>query len=70
MKTKKLVKNEYEIGNIFNIFFIEIVPNLSTKVYERYLCNASNISDLTEKAIQKYKNHSNISVIKKIVCNK
>ena len=36
-------------------FFIEIVPNLGNKVDERYLCNVSNISDSTEKAIQRYK---------------
>ena len=31
------------------------------------MCNASAISDPIEKAIQKYKNHSSISIIKKIV---
>ena len=52
---EKLIKNEYQIANIFNTFFIEIVPNLGNKVDERYLCNVSNISDSTEKAIQRYK---------------
>ena len=61
----KLIKNEYQIANIFNTFFIEIVPNLGTKVDERYLCNASNISDSIDKAIQKYKNRPGISIIKK-----
>ena len=31
------------------------------------MCNASAISDPIEKAIQKYKNHPSISIIKKIV---
>ena len=35
---EKLIKNEYQIANIFNTFFIEIVPNLGTKVDERYSC--------------------------------
>ena len=48
-------------------FFIEIVPNLGTKVDKRYLCDASNISDPTEKAIQNYKNHPSISIIKKTI---
>ena len=61
------LKNEQQIANIFNIFFIEIVPDLGTKVDERYLCDASNISDPIEKAIQKYQNHPSISIIKKIV---
>ena len=34
-------------------FFIEIVPDLSTKVHERYLCNADIISDPIEKAVRK-----------------
>ena len=50
---EKLVKNEYQIANIFKTFFIEIVPNLSSKVDEKYLCNASNIFDPIEKL---YKN--------------
>ena len=64
---EKLIKNEYQIASIFNTFFIEIVPNLGTKIDKRYLCDASNISDPIEKAIQKYKNHPSISIIKKMV---
>ena len=63
--TKKLIKNESQIANIFNTLFVEIVSNLATKVDERYLRNASNISDPIEKAIQKNKNHPSISIIKK-----
>ena len=51
---EKLIKHEYETANIFNTFFTEIVSNLGIKVDERYLCNASNISDPIEKAIQNY----------------
>ena len=65
MMTKKLIKNESQIANIFNTLFVEIVSNLGTKVDERYLRNASNISDPIEKAIQKSKNHPSISIIKK-----
>ena len=50
---KKLIKNEYGIANIFSIFFIEIVPDLGTKVHERYLCNADIISDPIEKSYTK-----------------
>ena len=64
---EKLIKNEYQIANSFKTFFIEIVPNLGIKVDERYLCDASNISDLIEKVIQKYKNYQSISIIKKMV---
>ena len=64
-ENEKLIKNEYEVPNIFNSFFIESVPNLGTKVDERNLCNASNISDPIEKAIQKCKNHSWVSLLSK-----
>ena len=63
------IKIEYQIANIFNTFFTEIVPNLDTKVDERYLCKSSNISHPVEKAGQKYKNHPSISAIKKVVSN-
>ena len=44
---------------MFNLFFIEVVPDLSTNVNERYLCNVSNISDPIEKL---YKNKKIIRV--------
>ena len=49
---EKLIKNEYQIANIFKTFFIKIVPSFGIKVDERYLCNASNISDSIEKDIK------------------
>ena len=52
---EKLIKNEYEIANIFNTFFIETVPNLGTKV------------DEIEKVIQNYENHPSISIMNKMV---
>ena len=61
MNTKK---NEYQISNILNRLFTEIVPNLGTKVDGRYLCDANNISDPIQKAI-KNENHPSISIIKK-----
>ena len=33
-ENKKLLKNECQIANIFNTFFIETVPSLGTKVIE------------------------------------
>ena len=52
-EVEKLIKNEYQISNILNRFFTEIVPNLGTKVDGRYLCDTSNISDPIQKAIKK-----------------
>lgn len=49
-KVRMNTRNEYKIANIFNTFFIEIVPDLGTKVHERY---ADIISDPIEKVIRK-----------------
>lgn len=60
----QLIRNEYQIGNIFNNFFIKIVPSLGIKVDQRYICNTSIISDSIEKANKKCKNRPSISIIK------
>ena len=64
---EKSIKNEYQIANNLSTLCIEIAPNLRTNVDEIYLCDASNISDPIEKAIQKCKNHPSVSIIKKMV---
>ena len=56
---EKLIKNEYEIANIFNTFFIETVPNLGTKVDEGYLCNLATFLTQLKKL---YKNIKMIRV--------
>ena len=60
----QLIRNEFQIGNIFNNLFIKIVPNLGIKVDQRYICNTSIISDSIEKANKKCKKRPSISIIK------
>ena len=62
-----LIRNEYKIANIFNTFFVNIVPNLGIEIDQQYLNNVSNISDPVEKAIKKYQKHPSISIINKMV---
>ena len=62
-----LIRNEYKIANIFNTFFVNIVPNLGIEIDQQYLSNVSNISDPVEKAIKKYQKHPSISIINKMV---
>ena len=62
-----LIRNEYRIANIFNTFFVNIVPNLGIEIDQQYLSNIYNISDPVEKAIKKYQKHPSISIIKKMV---
>ena len=66
-KNNLLIKNEYKIANNFNIFFVNIVPNLGIENDQQYLSNVSNISDPVEKAIMKYQKHPSISIINKMV---
>ena len=53
-----------EIAEKLNVFFSNIVKELNIKVKEDLLCNVSNINDPSEKAIQKYKNHPSIQIMK------
>ena len=62
-----LIRNECKIANIFNTFFVNIVPNLGIEIDQRYLSNVSNISDPVEQAIKKYQKHPSISIINKMV---
>ena len=66
-KNDLLIRNEYKIANIFNTFFVNIVPNLGIEIDQQYLSNVSNISDPVEKAIKKYQKHPSISIINKMV---
>ena len=62
-----LIRNEYKIANIFNTFFVNIVPSLGIEIDQQYLSNVSNISDPVEKAIKKYQKYPSISIINKVV---
>ena len=62
-----LIRNEYKIANIFNTFFVNIVPSLGIEIDQQYLSNVSNISDPVEKAIKKYQKYPSISIINEVV---
>ena len=47
-----------------NAFFSNIVKELNIKAKEDLLCDVSDINDPVERAIQKYKNHPSIQMIK------
>ena len=56
-KNGKLVRNEQEVANIFNDFFVNIVPNLGINTEHDFL-NTTYIShNPIENAIYKYENH-------------
>ena len=38
-----LIRNEYKIANIFNTFFVNVVPNLGIEIDQQYLRKTNNI---------------------------
>ena len=64
VENNNITSSEIEIAEKLNAFFSNIVKELNIKVKEDLLCDASDINDPVEKAIQKYKNHLSIQMIK------
>ena len=61
----KLVRNEQEVANVFDDFFVNIVPNLGINTEHDFL-NTTYIShNPIENAIYKYENHPSVIAIKK-----
>ena len=55
--------NDFEIGETFNKFFQNLVPNLNLKVPGKLLCQAPENVDEGLAAIYKYQNHPSIKTI-------
>ena len=61
----KLVKDEMKAANIFNYFFVNVVPNFGINTEYDFL-NTTNIShNPIENAIYKDENHPNVISVKK-----
>ena len=60
-----LIKDEEKVANIFNNFFVNIVPNLGIKTHHEFLNTTDNSQDPIENAYCKYENHPSIILIKK-----
>ena len=60
-----LVKDEEDVANIFNNFFVNIVPNLVINTQHEFLNFTDNSQDSVENAICKYENHPSIISINK-----
>ena len=71
VENNNIISSEIEIAEKLNVFFNNIVKELNIKFKEDLLCDVSDINDLVERAIQKYKNHPSIQMIKETFdCNK
>ena len=64
VENNNIISSEIEIAEKLNAFFSNIVKELNIKVKEDLLCDVSDIKDPVERAIQKYKNHPSIQMIK------
>ena len=64
VENNNIISSEIEIAEKLNDFFSNIIQELNIKVKEDLLCDVSDINDLVERAIQKYKNHPSIQMIK------
>ena len=61
----ELIKDKEEVANIFNIFFMNIVPNLGIKTQHEFSNTNDNSQDPIENAICKYENHPSVILMKK-----
>ena len=64
VENNNTISAEIEIAEKLNTFFSNIVKELNIKIKEDLLCDVSDINDPVERAIQKYKNHPSIQMIK------
>ena len=64
-KNGKLIKDEEEVVNIFDEFFLNIAPNLGVRAQHDFLNTTDSSRDPIENAICKYENHPSIVSIKK-----
>ena len=64
VENNTIISSEIEIAEKLNAFFSNIVKELNIKVTEDLLCDVSDINHPVERAIQKYKNHPSIQMIK------
>ena len=64
VENNNIISSEIEIAEKLNAFFSNIVKELNIKVKEDLLCDVSDINDPVETAIQKYRNHPSIQMIK------
>ena len=61
----KLIKDQEEVDNIFNVFFVNILPNLGSRTQHKSFKTTDNSQDLIQNAICKYENHPSIILIMK-----
>ena len=62
-ENNKLPANDFEIMNIFNKHFQNLVPNVDLKVSNNLPCQTPKNSDQVLATISKYQNHPSIKTL-------
>ena len=65
-----IVSDNKKIAEIFNNFFINVVPNLGITINNEIITNLDNILDPVQKAIKKYEKHPSILKINEVIKTK
>ena len=63
-KVEKVIWDDWEIAEIFNKFFVNIVSSLKISTKENYGTNVGNVNESNLNYTNKFKNHSSIKVVK------
>ena len=61
---QKIISKDDEVAQVFNDFFIDIVPNLNIPTNTHFSEDFIKSLDPVENALEKFKNHPSISMIK------
>ena len=63
IENDNLLTDEFEIAEIFNKYFLNLVPNLDLKVLNKTLCQKPETGDETLATVYKYQNYPSIRTI-------
>ena len=65
----KIIRNEVKVANVFNKYFVNMVPSMGITNNHIFLSNTNTSDDPLDKIIDKYKNHPSITCINKHMTN-
>ena len=61
----EIIINEVKVANVFNKYFVNMVPSMGITNNHSFLSNTNTSDDPLDKIIDKYKNHPSITCINK-----
>ena len=68
-ESTEIIRNEVKVANIFNKYFVNMVPSMGITNNHIFLRNTNTSDDPLDKIIDKYKNHPSITCINKHMTN-